>query len=98
MAIRELRSGVSGFRIFLACLILGVGTISAIGTVKSGIEIAISEKGSELLGGNAEAEFTYRLANTEELKWLEAISQIYPELLSSGRWPISSREVQTKER
>ena len=49
MAIRELRSGVSGFRIFLACLILGVGTISAIGTVKSGIEIAISEKGSELL-------------------------------------------------
>lgn len=75
MAIRELRSGVSGFRIFLACLILGVGTISAIGTVKSGIEIAISEKGSELLGGNAEAEFTYRLANTEELKWLETISQ-----------------------
>lgn len=75
MAIRELRSGVSGFRIFLACLILGVGTISAIGTVKSGIEIAISEKGSELLGGNAEAEFTYRLATTEELKWLETISQ-----------------------
>ena len=75
MAIRELRSGVSGFRIFLTCLILGVGTISAIGTVKSGIEIAISEKGSELLGGNAEAEFTYRLANTEELKWLETISQ-----------------------
>ena len=75
MAIRELRSGVSGFRIFLACLILGVGTISAIGTVKSGIEIAISEKGSELLGGNAEAEFTYRLANSEELKWLETISQ-----------------------
>ena len=75
MAIRELRSGVSGFRIFLACLILGVGTISAIGTVKSGIKIAISEKGSELLGGNAEAEFTYRLANTEELKWLETISQ-----------------------
>ena len=75
MAIRELRSGVSGFRIFLTCLILGVGTISAIGTVKSGIEIAISEKGSELLGGNAEAEFTYRLATTEELKWLETISQ-----------------------
>ncbi len=75
MAIRELRSGVSGFRIFLACLILGVGTISAIGTVKSGIELAISEKGSELLGGNAEAEFTYRLANSEELKWLETISQ-----------------------
>ena len=43
--------------------------------MKSGIEIAISEKGSELLGGNAEAEFTYRLANTEELKWLETISQ-----------------------
>ena len=74
MAIRELRSGISGFRLFLICLMLGVGTITAVGTVKSGIEYAISEKGSELLGGDAEAEFTYRVANTEELNWLKSIS------------------------
>ena len=81
MAIRELRSGISGFRIFLICLVLGVGTITAVGTIKSGIEYAISEKGSELLGGDAEAEFTYRSANTEELNWLKSISQNMSEIL-----------------
>ena len=81
MAIRELRSGISGFRIFLICLVLGVGTITAVGTVKSGIEYAIGEKGSELLGGDAEAEFTYRLANTEELDWLKSISANMSEIL-----------------
>ena len=81
MAIRELRSGISGFRIFLICLVLGVGTITAVGTVKSGIEYTIGEKGSELLGGDAEAEFTYRLANTEELNWLKSISANMSEIL-----------------
>ena len=81
MAIRELRSGISGFRIFLTCLVLGVGTITAVGTVKSGIEYTISEKGSELLGGNAEAEFTYRSANDTELHWLKSISQDMSEVL-----------------
>lgn len=81
MAIRELRAGISGFRIFLICLVLGVGTITAVGTVKSGIEYAIGEKGSELLGGDAEAEFTYRLANTEELNWLKSISANMSEIL-----------------
>ena len=81
MAIRELRSGISGFRIFLTCLVLGVGTITAVGTIKSGIEYTIGEKGSELLGGNAEAEFTYRLANDKELHWLKSISQDMSEIL-----------------
>ena len=81
MAIRELRSGISGFRIFLTCLVLGVGTITAVGTIKSGIEYTIGEKGSELLGGNAEAEFTYRLANDKELHWLKSISQDMSEII-----------------
>ena len=81
MAIRELRSGISGFRIFLTCLVLGVGTITAVGTVKSSMEYTISEKGSELLGGNAEAEFTYRSANDTELHWLKSISQDLSEVL-----------------
>ena len=81
MAIRELRSGISGFRIFLTCLVLGVGTITAVGTIKSGIEYTIGEKGSELLGGNAEAEFTYRSANDTELHWLKSISQDMSEIL-----------------
>ena len=81
MAIRELRAGFYGFRIFIICLVLGVGTITAVGTVKSGIEHAINMKGSELLGGDAEAEFTYRSANNEELNWLKSVSQNISEIL-----------------
>ena len=39
---RELRGGLAGFRIFLACLALGVATIAAIGSVRASIE-AFSE-------------------------------------------------------
>ena len=34
---RELRGGLRGFRIFLACLALGVAAIAAVGTVRASI-------------------------------------------------------------
>lgn len=72
IARRELRGGLHGFRIFLACLILGVAAIAAVGSVRSAIEAGLAEKGAELLGGDAQAEFTYRFATDEERAWLEA--------------------------
>ena len=35
---RELRGGLRGFRVFLACLALGVAAIAAVGTVRAAIE------------------------------------------------------------
>lgn len=67
---RELRGGLAGFRVFLACLALGVAAIAAVGTVRSGIQAGLEEAGSALLGGDAEATFTYRFASDEELAWL----------------------------
>ena len=37
IARRELRGGLKGFRVFLACLALGVGAIAAIGSVRESI-------------------------------------------------------------
>ena len=53
---RELRGGLRGFRVFLACLALGVAAIAAVGTVRSGIEAGLAEQGSALLGGDAQEE------------------------------------------
>ena len=72
IARREIRNGISGFRILIACLVLGVATITIIGSIKSGIEKGLIEEGALLLGGDAEAEFTYRFANLAELNWLES--------------------------
>ncbi|MBQ2260680.1 MAG: drug:proton antiporter [Loktanella sp.] len=73
-ALRELRGGLRGFRVFLACLALGVAAIAAVGTVRAGIEAGLTRDGAALLGGDAEVEFTYRFARDEELIWLESIS------------------------
>jgi len=68
---RELRGGLKGFRIFLACLALGVAAIAGVGSVRSAIQSGLSEQGSVLLGGDASVEFTYRFANEDERDWLE---------------------------
>ena len=73
-AARELRGGLRGFRVFLACLALGVAAIAAVGTVRAGIEAGLKRDGAALLGGDAEVEFTYRFARADELAWLESIS------------------------
>ena len=37
IARRELRGGLRGFRVFLACLALGVAAIAAVGTLHLGV-------------------------------------------------------------
>lgn len=74
-AARELRGGLRGFRVFLACLALGVAAIAAVGTVRAGIEAGLARDGAALLGGDAEVEFTYRFARADELAWLVTISE-----------------------
>jgi putative ABC transport system permease protein len=74
LARRELRGGLRGFRIFLACLALGVAAIAAVGLVKTSIEQGLAREGARLLGGDAEAEFTYRFARPDERAWMQGIA------------------------
>ncbi|MFP7674051.1 ABC transporter permease [Marivita sp. S0852] len=71
---RELRGGLKGFRIFLACLALGVAAIAGVGSVRSAIQSGLSEQGAVLLGGDASARFTYRFAEASEREWLNSIA------------------------
>lgn len=71
LARRELRGGLKGFRVFLACLALGVAAIAAVGMVRSAIEAGLTQQGAVLLGGDAQMEFTYRFANDAELKFMK---------------------------
>ena len=73
-ALRELRGGLRGFRIFLACLALGVAAIAAVGTVREAIGEGLSREGAALLGGDAELTFTYRFAREEERSWMEQVA------------------------
>ena len=53
IARRELRGGLKGFRVFLACLALGVGAIAAVGSIASSVISGLEEDGAILLGGDA---------------------------------------------
>ncbi|HMQ92941.1 MAG TPA: drug:proton antiporter [Amaricoccus sp.] len=70
LALRELRGGLAGFRIFLACLALGVAAIAAVGSVRMAIEEGLSREAASILGGDAQIEFTYRFADRAERDWM----------------------------
>ncbi|WP_417813927.1 ABC transporter permease [Thalassospira alkalitolerans] len=67
---RELRGGFSGFRIFLACLALGVGSIAAVGNVSESVLSALARDGRALLGGDVELRLVHIPATKEQRDWL----------------------------
>jgi putative ABC transport system permease protein len=56
LARRDLRGGVRGLRIVLACLVLGVAVIGAVGTLRMATERGLATDGRRLLGGDLEID------------------------------------------
>ena len=76
LARRELRQGLSGFRIFLACLILGVASISGVGSLSEALLEGLSRQGRELLGGDVELRMNQREIGKTELAWLKSRGRV----------------------
>src|SRR5713101_1509742 len=70
LARRELRGGIGGFRVFLACLVLGVGAIAAIGSLRAAVEAGIRADARTLLGGDVSARLAHRPASEAERQFL----------------------------
>jgi putative ABC transport system permease protein len=71
VALREMRSGLHGFRIFLACIVLGVGAIAVIGSLSAALERGIGNEGQRLLGGDIEFSIVHQEMGAAELAFLE---------------------------
>ena len=52
LARREIRGGLSGFYIFLACIALGTGAIAAVNSVSRAITSSIATQGQSILAGD----------------------------------------------
>lgn len=96
LARRELRGGLQGFRIFLACLALGVAAIAAVGSVRSGIEAGLAREGAALLGGDAEMEFTYRFASEAERNWMADTAERISEIVDFRSMAVVARNGETE--
>ena len=60
---RELRSGFSGFGVFLASLTLGIAAIAGVGSLGEAFLHGLSEQGQTLLGGDLGLQRPYRPAD-----------------------------------
>lgn len=75
-SLRELRGGLRGFRLFVACLALGVAVIAGIGTLSSSIVAGLERDGRSLLGGDIEFRLTHRGATPEEYEFLRRQGEV----------------------
>ncbi|MBV8535933.1 MAG: ABC transporter permease, partial [Alphaproteobacteria bacterium] len=72
LARREMRGGIIGFRIFVACLMLGVAAIGAVGSLAAGVQAGLAADARQLLGGDVDLTLTERAATPDELTALAA--------------------------
>ncbi|MBY3087523.1 ABC transporter permease [Rhizobium laguerreae] len=76
LALRELRGGIRGFYIFLACIALGTGAIAAVNSVSQSITDTIASQGQELLAGDVRFELNNREATPQEIGFLEGLGSV----------------------
>jgi putative ABC transport system permease protein len=72
---RELRSGVKGFRVFLACLALGVAAIAAAGSTAEAFRRGLASQASEILGGDLAVTVEQREFNAAERQAITSLGQ-----------------------
>ncbi|MDX5365854.1 MAG: ABC transporter permease, partial [Alphaproteobacteria bacterium] len=70
LARRELRGGIKGFRVFIACLALGVAAIAGVGSVSAALTRGLAEGGQDILGGDVRIRLIHREASAEERAYL----------------------------
>ena len=72
LALRDLRGGLAGFGIFLACIALGVAAITGVGSVSRALSDGLAGQGRVILGGDASFDLIQREATVEERGFLAA--------------------------
>ncbi|MCK1637196.1 FtsX-like permease family protein [Bradyrhizobium sp. 157] len=75
-ALRELRGGLRGFYVFIACIALGVMAIAGVGSVAASLSEGLTREGRTLLGGDVAFSLIQREAKPEELAFLRARGQV----------------------
>jgi putative ABC transport system permease protein len=76
LARREMRSGLAGFRLFIACLALGVAAITGILSFSRAVEEGLRADAREILGGDVAISLLYREATPEQIDFLKTQGQL----------------------
>ena len=75
LAAREMRGGLAGFRLFIACLALGVAAIAGILSFSRAVEEGLRADAREILGGDVAVSLLYREATPEQMEFMKSRGQ-----------------------
>jgi putative ABC transport system permease protein len=75
-ALRELRSGLRGFYVFIACIALGVMAICGVGSVAASLSEGLAREGRTLLGGDVAFVLFQREAKPSEVAFLRSRGEV----------------------
>src|SRR5688572_2498554 len=76
LALRELRGGVRGFGVFLACIALGVAAIAGVTSISRSLTEGLTKEGRKILGGDMAFGIVHRELNPPELAFLASKGQV----------------------
>jgi putative ABC transport system permease protein len=70
LALRELRAGLRGFYVFIACIAFGVLAIAGVGSVATSLERGLAREGRTILGGDLSFNLSHREVTAPERAFL----------------------------
>lgn len=76
LAARELRGGMKGFGILIACIALGVGVIAGVGSLAQGLLTGFQSQGRVLIGGDMALRRVHQRATPEESDRIALLGRI----------------------
>src|SRR5258708_14101643 len=76
LALRELRGGLRGFYIFIACIALGVMAIAAVGSLANSLAEGLAREGRVILGGDVAFSLIQRETSTAERAFLASRGEL----------------------
>src|SRR5438067_7475296 len=75
-ALRDMRGGLRGFTVFIACIALGVAAIAGVGSFASSLADGLAREGRVILGGDVAFSLTSREASDAERAFLDANGRV----------------------
>src|SRR6195952_1161899 len=75
-ALRELRSGLTGFYVFIGCIALGVMAIAGVGSVAASLGEGLAREGRPPAGGDAAFSLIQREAKPDEVAFLRSRGEV----------------------
>lgn len=78
LALRDLRGGLSGFGVLIACIAIGVAAIVAVSSLSRGLSDGLAREGRVILGGDMSFSLLQREAREDELAHLRGLGTVAP--------------------